>query len=301
MEPDQKVIFSIIKKFVKGAPHLSPLPSGEKAGPALSGVEGVRGTISEALGLKEREVVSLVGAGGKTTLMYRLAKELFLSGKRVVTTTTTKILEPKREETNFLFVDSDEKRIKDFVWRHLDEYRHLTVARGRLGAGKLKGVSPDLVNELWSLDKIDTIIVEADGAAGRPVKAPREWEPVIPIATTLVVAILGVDGVGKKLNEENAFQPEGISRITGIAIGEKLSDEGLAHLMTHAEGIFKGTPSSSRVIAFLNKVDIPDGARKAKGIAGKIFGKEHCQIERVVLGQLKNEPPVAEVIFPSNK
>jgi len=243
----------------------------------------------------------LVGAGGKTTLMYRLAKELLLSGKRVVTTTTTKILEPKLKETKFLFVDSDEKKIKDFVWQHLDQYRHLTVARERLGSGKLKGVLPDLVNELWSLDKVDIIIVEADGAAGRPVKAPREWEPVIPTATTLVVAILGVDGVGRELNEENAFQPEGISKITGIPVGEKLTDEAMAILMVHPEGLFKGAPSSSRVVAFFNKVDIPKGVAKAKDIARKIFEKKQRQIERVVLGQLKSEPPVAEVVFPSNK
>ena len=297
MDPDQKVIFSIVKKFVKGAPDPSRLPFGEETGPALSGVEGVRGIISEALGLKEREVISLVGAGGKTTLMYRLARELFLSGKRVVTTTTTKILEPGPGETNFLFVDSDEKGMKDFVWQHLDQYRHLTVARERLGAGKLKGVSPDLVNELWDSDKIDTIIVEADGAAGRPVKAPREWEPVIPTATTLIVAILGVDGVGRELNEENAFQPGVISMITGVPTGEKLTDEAMAILMVHPEGLFKGAPPSSRVVAFLNKVDIPKGVTKGKGIAEKIFEKKHRQIERVVLGQLKKEPPVAEVIF----
>jgi probable selenium-dependent hydroxylase accessory protein YqeC len=285
----------------KGVSHASPVPSGERAGPALSGVEGVRGIISEALGLKEREVISLVGAGGKTTLMYRLAKELLLSGKRVVTTTTTKILEPDREETNFLFVDSDEKKMKDFVFRHLDRYRHMTVARERLGTGKLKGVSPDLVNELWSLDKIDTTIVEADGAAGRPVKAPREWEPVIPAATTLVVAILGVDGVGRELNEENVFQPKGISKITGIPVGEKLTGAAMAILTVHPEGLFKGAPSSSRVVIFLNKVDIPNGVSKAKDIARKIFEKKHRQIGRVVLGQLKTEPPVAEVIFPSNR
>ena len=298
MDPDQKVIFSIVKKVVREAPHPSPLPLGERVGPALSGVEGVRGAISEALGLKEREVISLVGAGGKTTLMYRLAKELLLSGKRVVTTTTTKILEPKLKETKFLFVDSDEKKIKDFVWQHLDQYRHLTVARERLGSGKLKGVLPELVNELWSLDKVDIIIVEADGAAGRPVKAPREWEPVIPTATTLVVAILGVDGVGRELNEENAFQPEGISKITGIPVGEKLTDEAMAILMVHPEGLFKGAPSSSRIVAFFNKVDIPKGVAKAKDIARKIFEKKQRQIERVVLGQLKSEPPVVEVVFP---
>jgi probable selenium-dependent hydroxylase accessory protein YqeC len=114
----------------------------------------------------------------------------------------------------------------------------------------------------------------------------------------LVVAILGVDGMEMELNEENVFQPERVSKITGIPMGERLTDEAMAILMTHAEGVFKGAPSSSRVVAFLNKVDIPNGVARAKRIAQKIIEKKNSQIERVVLGQLKNEPPVAEVIFP---
>lgn len=282
MDPDQKAIYSIIEKFVKRTQK----------------EEGPVGFLTEALGIKAREMISLVGAGGKTTLMFRLAKELFLNGKKVVTTTTTKILEPTPGETGSLFIDPDEEKIKDFVWRHLDQYHHITVALERLGSGKLKGISPNLVKGLWSSHGIDTIIIEADGAAGRPVKAPRENEPVIPTNTTLVVAILGVDGMEMELNEENVFQPERVSKITGIPIGERLTDEAMAILMTHPEGIFKGTPSSSRVIAFLNKVDIPNGVVKAKSIGQKIFEKKHRQIERIVLGQLKNEPPVAEVIFP---
>lgn len=282
MDPDQKAIYSIIEKFVKRTQK----------------EEGPVGFLTEALGIKTREMISLVGAGGKTTLMFRLAKELFLNGKKVVTTTTTKILEPTPGETGSLFIDPDEEKIKDFVWRHLDQYHHITIALERLGSGKLKGISPNLVKGLWSSHGIDTIIIEADGAAGRPVKAPRENEPVIPTNTTLVVAILGVDGMEMELNEENVFQPERVSKITGIPIGERLTDEAMAILMTHPEGIFKGTPSSSRVIAFLNKVDIPNGVVKAKSIGQKIFEKKHRQIERIVLGQLKNEPPVAEVIFP---
>jgi probable selenium-dependent hydroxylase accessory protein YqeC len=282
MDPNQKVIYSLIERFVKRTPK----------------EEKPVGFLTEALGIQAKEVISLVGAGGKTTLMFRLAQELFLRGKNVVTTTTTKILEPTSGETNFLFIDPDEKRIRDFVQHHLDQYHHITVAQERLGSGKLKGISPNLVNELESLQGMDTIIVEADGAASRPVKAPREGEPVIPSNTTLVVAILGVDGMEMVLNEENVFQPERVSKITGIPIGERLTDEAMAILMTHPEGIFKGTSSLSRVVAFLNKVDIPNGMVKAKSIAQKIFKERHRQIERVVLGQLKNEPPVAEVIFP---
>jgi probable selenium-dependent hydroxylase accessory protein YqeC len=72
----------------------------------------------------------------------------------------------------------------------------------------------------------------------------------------------------------------------------------MAILMTHSEGIFKGAPSSSRVVAFLNKVDLPDGVTKAKNIAQKVLDKKHQKIEKIILGQLKSEPPVVEVILP---
>jgi len=255
--------------------------------------------LAESLGLKGREMISLVGAGGKTTLMFRLAKELSLKGKKVVTTTTTKILEPSSEETVSLFIHTDEGEIKQFIDKHLDAYRHMTIARERLESGKLKGVSSDLVNDLWSTNKIDYIIVEADGAAGRPIKAPQEGEPVIPSSTTTVVAILGADGVGTEMTEKNVFRVDRVSRLTGIPIGEKVTEEAIAVLMTHPEGIFKGAPSSSKVVGFLNKVDIPDGVKKAKGIAKKIIKKKHPQIERVVLGQVKSESPIVEVIFPN--
>ena len=82
----------------------------------------MRGSLSEALGLQRREMISLTGAGGKTTLMFRLAKELSLAGKKVITTTTTKILKPSNQESSHLFVSQDEGKIKEFVNHHLDEY-----------------------------------------------------------------------------------------------------------------------------------------------------------------------------------
>jgi probable selenium-dependent hydroxylase accessory protein YqeC len=253
--------------------------------------------LSESLGLGAREVVSLAGAGGKTTLMFRLAHELFLSGKKVVTTTTTRILEPTSQESPSFFVHPNGEKIKEFLKGHLDQIRHITVAGERLGAGKVKGVSPDLIIDLWGASICDYIIIEADGAAGRPVKAPREQEPVVPSNTTLVVAILGVDGVGMELDEKNVFQPARISRLTGVPLGQRMDAESMATLMTHPEGIFKGAPASSRVVAFLNKVDITGGLDKAEDVAKRILEKKHPRVERVVLGQLRRDPPVAKVYF----
>jgi len=285
MDPNQKVVTSIIEKHIKGA---------RKEG------EGPHSLI-ESLDLRGREVVSLVGAGGKTTLMYCLAKELLLVGKKVVTTTTTKILEPSSEETPCLFVHSDEEKLRQLALQHIDQFRHITLAGERIDSKKLKGISPDLVSLLWNSPEIDMVIIEADGAAGRPAKAPREWEPVIPAHTTLVVGLLGVDGVGKELNEENLFQAERVSQLTGIPMGEKMTCEGMAMLMVHPQGIFKGTPHSSRKVAFINKVDVPGGMIWGREIGKEVLKTGFPQIEKVVLGQLKSEPPVAEVVFPSNE
>ena len=257
-----------------------------------------KGSLSEALGLGAREMISLTGAGGKTTLMFRLALELSIEGKKVITTTTTKILEPSEDETSHLFVSGDEERIKEFVDRHLDEYGYITLAKERIEGGKLRGISPEFADSLWNLYDMDALIIEADGASGRPVKAPREGEPVIPLSTTLVVAVLGMDGVGKELNDQNVFQAKLVSKLTGIPEDEKMMEEGMALLMTHTEGLFKGAPNSSRLAAFLNKVDIPDGLNMAERIARNIFEKKDVKIDRIILGQLKSEPPVVEVIFP---
>ena len=261
----------------------------------------IKTSIKEALDLKSKEVISLVGAGGKTTLMFRLAKELLLDGEKVVTTTTTKILEPSSEETPCLFVHSDEEKLKQLALQHIDQFRHITLARERIESMKLKGISPDLVSLLWNSPEIDMMIIEADGAAGRPVKAPREWEPVIPSHTTLVIGLLGVDGVGKELNEENLFQAERISQLTGIPMGGKMTCGGMAILMVHPQGILKGAPHSSRRVAFINKVDVPKGMMWGREIGKEILEKGSPQIERVILGRLKSELPVAEVMFPSNE
>jgi probable selenium-dependent hydroxylase accessory protein YqeC len=254
-------------------------------------------SLTESLDLRVREVISLVGAGGKTTFMFRLAKELLLAGKKVVTTTTTKILEPSSEETPCLFVHSDEEKLKELVLQHIDQFRHITLARETIELKKLKGISRDLVSLLWNSSEIDMMIIEADGAAGRPAKAPREWEPVIPSHTTLVVGLLGVDGVGKELNEENLFQAERISQLTRIPMGKKMTCGGMAILTVDPQGIFKGTPHSSRRVVFINKVDVPEGLKWGREIGKEIFKKGSPAIERVILGRLKSEPPVAEVMF----
>jgi probable selenium-dependent hydroxylase accessory protein YqeC len=253
-------------------------------------------SLREALALQPRELIALVGAGGKTTLMFRLAKEFLLHAQKVITTTTTKIFEPSQEETPWLLVEREEKRIKRQLAPLLEKYHHLTLAAERVGSGKLAGFPPDVIDRLWQDHEIDGVIVEADGAKRRPLKAPREGEPVIPSRSTLIIGLLGLDGLDKELNEENAFQVDRLSRLTGTPRGERISEETFIHLALHPEGLFKGSPSEARRVVLLNQVDLLKEKERAIRLGQRILEEGSPKIERILLGQLQKEPPVLEVI-----
>jgi probable selenium-dependent hydroxylase accessory protein YqeC len=252
--------------------------------------------LKEALDIRHGEVISLVGGGGKTTLMFALARELASDGDCVVTTTTTKILEPSASETPLLLMETDEDELMRLLLVNVDGYRHITLASERLNSGKLNGISPEFAVKLAGLSQVSYIIVEADGAAHRSLKAPNATEPVIPINTSLVIPVVGVDAIGCRLTEKDVFRPEIVSNLLGLPLGEVISPDAIAFLVTHRQGIIKGSPEQARIVPFINKVDLDKNLSKARELAGKILAMEHPQIERVVLGQAQSPEPAVEVI-----
>jgi molybdenum cofactor cytidylyltransferase len=140
------------------------------------------------------EVVALVGAGGKTTAMYRLAHELAALGWRVVTTTTTMIRPPTSQQTEETILEADLTLLLQKVERALESHHHITVATRQKQdeKGKLVGIQPELVGKLAAVPSIDALIVEADGARGRSLKAPAPYEPPVPPATSILGPRLAV-------------------------------------------------------------------------------------------------------------
>jgi probable selenium-dependent hydroxylase accessory protein YqeC len=66
----------------------------------LKGMSGVKRLLSDNLPLKGGGVISFVGAGGKTTLMFRLARELAEAGKSVLVTTTENSISFSQQNEN---------------------------------------------------------------------------------------------------------------------------------------------------------------------------------------------------------
>jgi len=256
-------------------------------------------TLREALDTHPKEIISLVGAGGKTTLMLALAQELTNNKGLVITTTTTNVFPPSSSETPFLFLSQEEKDIVDFILNNAGKFGHVTIASEVLAdSGKLKGVNPEFILELSKLRPVDCIIIEADGAAGRPLKAPNpDYEPVIPQTTSLVIPVVGVDALGCRLSEENVFRSEIASKLTGLSVGETVSAENIVNLILDPCGIMRGSPDHARIIPFINKIDLHDDLSGARDLACKILEGGHRQIDRVVLGQAQLHPPVVQVVF----
>jgi len=253
--------------------------------------------LSQAFDIRRGEVISLVGGGGKTTLMFALAYELALRGEAVITTTTTRIFEPSASET-FLILEPDEEKTLASLHKALEKHGHITLATGRfLPDGKLKGVRPEFVTVLAELKQVSYVIVEADGAARKPLKAPNDNEPVIPQNTSLVIPVVGIDALGSKLARKNVFRPEIISRLTGLPIGAVVSADAVATLMTHPEGIIKGSPAHARIVPLINKMDLDKALSKSKDLASKILEKRHPQIERIVLGRVQFPEQVVRIVL----
>lgn len=250
----------------------------------------------QALDIRPREVISLVGGGGKTTIMFALARELTSNGNHVIMTTTTRIIKPLSSETQLLLIETDDEQMIKTLLQNVDKYCNITLASKRFPSGKLIGISPELVDRLSELDQAPYIIVEADGASRKSLKAPNLTEPVIPGSTSLVIPVVGVDAAGRPLTRDYVFRPEIASSLSGTPLGAAISTEAIARLITHPQGIIKGSPVHSRIIPFINKVDLKDGLSIGRDVAHRILAKRHPQIERVLLGQAHLTEPVVEII-----
>jgi probable selenium-dependent hydroxylase accessory protein YqeC len=255
--------------------------------------------LADALSLESHEVIALTGGGGKTALLFALAKELHNKGLRVITTTTTKIFEPLSGQTPFLIIEADQRKAMASIKEGLKRNGHVTFAAQRFPEGKVGGVDPQLIERMGQELPIDHIIVEADGAKKLPLKAPGDQEPLIPSATTLLIPIVGIDALGKPLNREAAFRPERIAELTGAQLEAPITTQLISTLMVHPQGLMKGTPSGARIIPFINKVETTEGLHGAREVAHEVLEKGH-QIERVVLSRLFSQHPIVEIMERRN-
>ena len=246
----------------------------------------------DALGMTADEIVALVGGGGKTTAMFRLAREVVDSGGSVITTTTTRIFGAQIALAPAHVPAADLTRER--VSAALAVHRHvLVIGATDAGSGKAEGVSLDLFRRLRAWFPGVCLLNEADGSRMLPFKAPAEHEPVIPADTTLVVPVVGADVFGKTLDADHVHRPELVSALSGAPLGTLITPEIVARVLAHPEGGRKGVPAGARVVVVINKVESLPDRTPAREAAERLL--RESTIHSVVLTTLRAEDPVIEI------
>ncbi len=211
--------------------------------------------LSALLQIRTGMVVALVGAGGKTTTMFRLATEQVALGRRVITTTTTHIYPPKPEQSRAFVLEPDHTTLLERAAAALAEHPHITVARASAAEGKVRGIPPEWVADLHTLPGVDLVLVEADGAKKRLLKAPADYEPVIPACTDLVLLLASAEALGQPLSDAIAHRLERVEAVTGLRAGEPITPQALARLATQEAGLLKGVPPGAAAMLMLTHVN----------------------------------------------
>ncbi len=121
------------------------------------------------------------------------------------------------------------------------------------------GLSEAQLSELWKYcqDRSANLLIEADGAKRRLLKAPAEWEPVIPDFSDLVIHIFCPNVLGLPLNEENVFRSHLFSEIVGSNIGDSINSKMITRYLAHPQGGQKKHSRSSKKDLIL-KSPLPD-------------------------------------------
>ncbi len=246
-------------------------------------MEGVFHSVSGALSLPPREHLALVGAGGKTSAMLELARELRKQGKKVAATTTTKVGVEEARALGRLILLEEEGLWESALRRCLEEEGSVFIGQGLNSEEKVMGVPAVMADEIFSY--CPYVITEADGAAKRPLKVPEEHEPVIPASSTHVVGFMGCEALGGLVGPEVVFRLERFIEMTALVSGARISADTLLEVFNNPRGIFKGAPKAARKSAFLNKTDIALDYQECLRLAENLACNSSF-LDRVVAGSI---------------
>lgn len=198
--------------------------------------------------------VALVGGGGKTTLLYALAREARAAGRTVIVTTTTHMFpHPRLTVTGCAEVS----RLRELTARHGIVMLGVPGREGKLSAAGTAAAC---------MQAADLVLIEADGAKRLPLKAPADYEPVIPPQAAAVIAVAGADCVGRPIRSV-CHRPERVCALLGKPPQATVEPEDAALLLASPLGGRKGTAPHMAFRCAVNKADLaPRAAQEIQAL-----------------------------------
>jgi molybdenum cofactor cytidylyltransferase len=251
-------------------------------------------SLAQAMRVSASPCIAFIGAGGKTTAMFQLARQL---PEPIIATATSHL--------GMWQIRLADRHIVTETPAPLEELEHklngVILITGEINGDRTKPIHNDLLAWLQQFcgDHSIPLLIEADGAKEKPLKAWAEHEPPIPSFIELVVQVVGLTGVGKPLNDQHVHRAEIFSKVSGLDIEETITTDSLAQVLTHPEAGLKNIPPNARRVVLLNQADTPELQSIAQGLALSLMPS----YDSVIVSSLKQEQvfavyePVAGIIL----
>lgn len=182
-------------------------------------------------------IISVVGAGGKTTVVSRLAVQGLEKGIPVMVSTTTKMGSQQVAPWEPWYGD-DYEAGEQYVLDRM-ESGHIGAWFQSLAGHKVVGLSPEVLDRLQEDHPDWMILSEADGAKKKWLKAPEPHEPVIPQETVMTIGVLNLQILGKPLEDTYVHRLHKVAEVTGLSEGDVITPHHVACLLAHEQGMFQ--------------------------------------------------------------
>jgi molybdenum cofactor cytidylyltransferase len=221
----------------------------------------------------EPACLALVGAGGKSTALFQISREL--SPPIILTATTHLAVHQLHLADYHLPIQTlgDLNKLPDLL-----PGKTVLVTGPRIEEERVSGI--DREQAAWLNDfageRQIPLLIEADGSRQRPLKAPAEHEPAIPPFARQVVSLAGLSALGKPCTEEWVHRPQRFADLSGLSIGSPISVEALVRVLAHPEGGLKNIPPRARRIVLLTQAITEEKQALAKQIGSMLLPAFHA-------------------------
>ena len=223
-------------------------------------------TLARALRVGSAPCIAFIGAGGKTTALFQLARQL--PGPVIVTATS---------HLGVWQTELADRHIITEIPEPIEQLEHglsgVLLITGEIDGDRTKPVDKMLLEWIHQFCNYHSIplLIEADGSRQKPLKAWAEHEPAVPSFVKYVVQVMGLSSIGKPLNDQNVHRPEIVSRITGQPAGQIITADIITRLLLHQEAGLKNIPSQASRVVLLNQADTSELQSVARGMTGSLL------------------------------
>lgn len=222
----------------------------------------------DCFGFQDKEIISLIGSGGKTSLMWYLANAF--RQESVLVSTTTKIGYPKQSLYDFFYG-------KNFEQIGMDG-QGITLAGICINDGNKLSAPSETIQQTFP--RFDKIFLEADGSKQLPLKGWDTFEPVVLPETTITIGILPISVLRRTIDQTSIHRLPLFLEAVEAHQGDTIQEKTLAAIISSPKGLW--AKSCGQQILCINQVETQVQLKQAKKIVELLPAKIVNRLTKII-------------------